>query len=191
MYRRIALVALFIGAMFCLLRPTAQPADTASHQAITATALVVPPSDSRLMRLLRHSATTPGATSPSPTTTQDSASTSSPSTTPPTPSPAVSVATQPTTTSTTRPTGAPASAIDESTYDAWTLVADCESGTPGVFGSGWGHGTGGAYVGDLGITQANWSAYGGGSDTSPAAQIAVASRIQAYPPDQDGVCRGW
>jgi hypothetical protein len=71
------------------------------------------------------------------------------------------------------------------TYEAATKVAVCESG-------GWGMGTGGNYVGDMGITQANWQNYGGGSDTSPAAQIAVASRIQSYPPDQNG-CQpgGW
>ena len=81
-------------------------------------------------------------------------------------------------------TPAPPGATGGWTYESATRVAVCESG-------GWGRGTGGNYVGDLGITQANWTAYGGGSDTSPAAQIAVASRIQSYPPDQNGCSGGW
>lgn len=60
----------------------------------------------------------------------------------------------------------------------------CESG-------GWGRGTGGKWVGDLGILAANWYAYGGGADISPAAQVAVAQRIEGgYVPDQ-GYCAGW
>lgn len=70
-------------------------------------------------------------------------------------------------------------------YDEWTKVAICEEG-------GWGHNGFGAYVGDLGISAANWYGNGGGSDLSPAAQIAVAERIQSNPPDQNG-CNpgGW
>lgn len=68
-------------------------------------------------------------------------------------------------------------------------MAVCESG-------GWGRGTGGIYVGDLGITTTNWYGNGGGSDTSPAAQVAVAEALAAryvYPgfvPDASG-CAGW
>ena len=70
------------------------------------------------------------------------------------------------------------------TYEAATKVAICESG-------GWGRGTGGKYIGDLGILATNWYAYGGGNDTSPMAQIAVAARIQSSPPDQNGCGGGW
>jgi hypothetical protein len=91
--------------------------------------------------------------------------------------PPVPVATTVTTTTTLAGYG-------EWTYEAATKVAICES-------SGWGHGTGGNYVGDLGISRQSWAAYGGGSDTSPAAQITVASRIQSYPPDQGGCGGGW
>lgn len=63
-------------------------------------------------------------------------------------------------------------------------MADCESG-------GWGDGTGGKYVGDLGILASNWYAYGGTSDTSPSAQIAVGMRITGgWVPDQNG-CASW
>jgi hypothetical protein len=68
---------------------------------------------------------------------------------------------------------------------AWTKVAICEEG-------GWGHHTfGQGYVGDLGIRDTNWYAYGGGSDLSPEAQVAVAVRINgSHVPDQYG-CTGW
>ncbi len=62
-------------------------------------------------------------------------------------------------------------------------MAICEEG-------GWIGYAGPAYPDSLGITAANWVAYGGGSDLSPMAQIAVAERIQANPPDQNG-CAGW
>ena len=68
--------------------------------------------------------------------------------------------------------------------EAATKVAVCESG-------GWGRGTGGAYIGDLGIRQENWYAHGGTSDVSPEAQAIVAYRIQASPPDQYGCHGGW
>ena len=66
----------------------------------------------------------------------------------------------------------------------------CESG-------GWGRGTGGKWVGDLGISVTNWNAYSGGSDLSPANQARVAADIEAgggaarFVPDQNGVCSGW
>ena len=67
--------------------------------------------------------------------------------------------------------------------EAATRVAICEEG-------GWGHYGFPAYPDSLGISAANWVAYGGGSDLSPAAQIAVAARIQPYPPDTNG-CAAW
>lgn len=65
----------------------------------------------------------------------------------------------------------------------------CEEG-------GWVGYAGPAYPDSLGINATNWAAYGGGSDLSPAAQVAVAERIEAaagtpsYVPDQ-GYCASW
>ena len=72
-------------------------------------------------------------------------------------------------------------------YDhRWDRVAVCEEG-------GWGrNGFNTSYIGDLGINRANWFAYGGGSDLSPGAQVAVAQRIEGFSfvPDQNG-CGAW
>jgi hypothetical protein len=79
--------------------------------------------------------------------------------------------------------------MDDSTYEAWTRVADCEEG-------GWIGSAGPNYPDSLGIKAAAWYAYGGGSDLSPAAQIAVAQRLLAangdagWVPDQGG-CAAW
>ena len=66
-------------------------------------------------------------------------------------------------------------------------MADCEEG-------GWGHYGFPAYPDSLGISSSNWVQFGGGSDLSPAAQIAVAMRLIAYYhapiPDQEG-CAAW
>ena len=65
----------------------------------------------------------------------------------------------------------------------------CEEG-------GWIGASGPAYPDSLGISAHNWAAYGGGTDQSPAAQAAVAERIEAgaglagYVPDQGG-CASW
>jgi len=82
------------------------------------------------------------------------------------------------------PTG-PSAAV----YAAWTRVATCEEG-------GWVGSSGSAFPDSLGINAGNWYEYGGGSDTSPAAQIAVAQRLVAsrgmagWVPDQHG-CSAW
>ncbi|MHB8318122.1 MAG: transglycosylase family protein [Acidimicrobiales bacterium] len=74
-------------------------------------------------------------------------------------------------------------------FSAWSKVNACEEG------GSWAP-AGSAYPDGLGISAANWSAYGGGSDHSPAAQILVAQRIEAaagtpgYVPDQAG-CASW
>lgn len=74
-------------------------------------------------------------------------------------------------------------------YNAWYRVVTCEnagSWTP----------SGSLYPDGVGITAANWADFGGGSDVSPAAQIAVAQRFAAhyfypgYVPDQNG-CAAW
>jgi hypothetical protein len=65
----------------------------------------------------------------------------------------------------------------------------CEEG-------GWVGYAGPAYPDSLGINAQNWAAYNGGSDLSPAAQVAVAQRIESaagtpgYVPDQ-GYCASW
>jgi hypothetical protein len=52
------------------------------------------------------------------------------------------------------------------------------------------------FSGGLGITRANWVAYGGqafaqsGAQATPDQQIQVAQRIQSSPPDQNG-CTSW
>jgi hypothetical protein len=73
----------------------------------------------------------------------------------------------------------------DSTYTAWSRVAVCEEG-------GWIGAASAAYPDSLGINATNWYANGGGSDVSPAAQIAVAQRIEgtSYVPDQNG-CASW
>lgn len=71
-------------------------------------------------------------------------------------------------------------------YDhRWDAVATCEEG-------GWGNYGFPAYPNSLGINSTNWYANGGGSDLSPAAQVAVAQRIEgtSYVPDQ-GYCAAW
>lgn len=77
-------------------------------------------------------------------------------------------------------------ATNEDLYTQWSRVAVCESGGWVVLGS--------LYPNSLGITASNWALYGGGSDTSPAAQIAVAQNmIQTLGmsiPDQNG-CAAW
>jgi hypothetical protein len=108
--------------------------------------------------------------------------------------PPTTTTTEPTTTTTAPPAPAPSTppssaGLDEATYEAWTRVADCEEG-------GWIGSAGPNYPDSLGIKAQAWYAYGGGSDLSPAAQIAVAQRLLAangdagWVPDQDG-CAAW
>ena len=72
---------------------------------------------------------------------------------------------------------------------AWEQVAMCEEG--GDWSS-----DGPSFSGGLGISRANWDAYGGldfapeGAEASEDQQIMVAERIQPSPPDQGG-CSGW
>ena len=87
---------------------------------------------------------------------------------------------------------APAGPVDTVTPDqraAWERVAMCEE-------SGDWHADGGMFSGGLGISRANWIAYGGGEFAPEGAmatedqQIMVAERIQSSAPDQYG-CHGW
>jgi hypothetical protein len=72
---------------------------------------------------------------------------------------------------------------------AWERVAMCEEG------GNWAAG-GSRFSGGLGITRANWSAFGGqqfapvGALATEDQQIMVAERIQFNPPDQYG-CHAW
>jgi hypothetical protein len=90
------------------------------------------------------------------------------------------------------PTPAPAGPVDTVTPEqraAWERVAMCEEG------GDW-SADGGRFSGGLGITRANWSAYGGeayapeGAMATEDQQIMVAERIQPNAPDQYG-CHGW
>jgi hypothetical protein len=73
---------------------------------------------------------------------------------------------------------------------AWERVAMCEEG------GNW-HADGPTYAGGLGISRANWAAFGGlrdfGNEASASedAQILVAMRIQTNPPDQSGCTGSW
>jgi hypothetical protein len=99
----------------------------------------------------------------------------------------------PTTTTTTAPAPAvPAGPVDTVTPEeraAWEQVAMCEEG------GDWSY-DGSEFSGGLGISRANWIAYGGqefapeGAMATEDEQIMVAERIQSYAPDQDG-CSGW
>jgi hypothetical protein len=86
----------------------------------------------------------------------------------------------------------PVGPVDTVTPDqraAWEQVAMCEEG--GDWSS-----DGPSFSGGLGISRANWDAYGGldfapeGAEASEDQQIMVAERIQPSPPDQGG-CSGW
>jgi hypothetical protein len=81
---------------------------------------------------------------------------------------------------------APPAPVVVGDYDhRWDAVATCEEG-------GWGNYGFPAYPDSLGINSTNWYSNGGESDLSPAAQVAVAQRIEgtSYVPDQ-GYCAAW
>jgi hypothetical protein len=113
----------------------------------------------------------------------------------PVPTPAPVVPATPTPAPAPAPTPAPApvatvsdsssTASADSAYAEWSRVASCEEG-------GWIGYASPEYPDSLGINASNWYANGGGSDVSPAAQIAVAQRIEgtSYVPDQNG-CSSW
>jgi len=90
------------------------------------------------------------------------------------------------------PPAAPTVPVDTVTPDqraAWERVASCEEG------GNW-QSDGSSFSGGLGVSRANWDAYGGlqyapeGAEATEDQQIMVAERIQASPPDQYG-CSGW
>lgn len=78
-------------------------------------------------------------------------------------------------------------------------MATCEEG-------GWIGASGSAYPNSIGIMASAWYAHGGGSDTSPAAQIAVGTSLidslvgsviqgtvvyVGFVPDNRGFCAAW
>ncbi len=101
----------------------------------------------------------------------------------------VSTAVKPTPTPVPAPVAISSDTVTAYQREAWQQVADCEEGGDWSF-------NGPIFDGGLGISRANWIAYGGeqfapeASMASEDQQIMVAERIQAEPPDQDG-CRGW
>ena len=103
---------------------------------------------------------------------------SAPSTSVPAP-----VATPTITTTTTTTTVPLVSTTGGWTYEAATKVAVCEEG-------GWIGAASAAYPDSLGINAQNWYANGGGACVTPVCQIAVAEKLQSYPPDQNG-CAPW
>jgi hypothetical protein len=74
-------------------------------------------------------------------------------------------------------------------FAEWSRVNQCEE-------SGNWYVAGPLYSGGLGISDSNWASYGGemfapsANQATPDEQIVIASRIQTYPPDQDG-CTSW
>jgi hypothetical protein len=110
----------------------------------------------------------------------------------PAPPPATAPAPAPAPVAASAPAPVPAGPVDTVTPEqraAWERVALCEEG------GDW-SADGGRFSGGLGITRANWSAYGGGAYAPEGAmatedqQIMVAERIQPSAPDQYG-CHGW
>jgi hypothetical protein len=87
------------------------------------------------------------------------------------------------------PPAGPVDTVTPAQRAAWERVAMCEEG--GNWTS-----NGGRFSGGLGITRANWDAFGGlqyapeGAEATADEQIMVAEHIQSYPPDQGG-CSGW
>jgi hypothetical protein len=83
----------------------------------------------------------------------------------------------------------PVDTVTPAQRTAWERVAMCEE-------SGNWTASGSRFSGGLGISRANWDAFGGGEFAPVGAmatedqQIMVAERIQSSPPDQYG-CRGW
>ena len=145
----------------------------------------------RIGRVVRHSTPSPA---PTPSTSTSSSTlpppppststTAAPSYVAPPPT-ASAVVTAPPATTPPAP-ASPTPSSTGSTYDTrWDRVASCEEG-------GWGNYGFPAYPDSLGISATNWYANGGGSDLSPAAQVAVAQRIEgtSFVPDQNG-CAAW
>ncbi len=75
-------------------------------------------------------------------------------------------------------------------------MATCEEGSRTYGDAAW-HTRGTTYSGGLGISEANWAAFGGQADfgdewvATPDEQVIVALRIQTDAPDQSGCEGSW
>jgi len=98
--------------------------------------------------------------------------------------------TAPAATTTTTPSPGWADPVTPAERAAWYRVNACEED------GNW-HVRGTVYSGGLGISEANWYAYGGeeafGAEwaATPDEQIVIAMRIDPHPPDQNGCTGGW
>lgn len=166
MYRKLTLVVVFSAIVIGALCVSSPPLQGSAHHRL------LPASPITAIRL--HAKTLPPVVAPvvSTTTTSTTTTTTLPApVAPPTTAPA--------------PPPMPTPAVSGG-MGGWTKVAVCEEG-------GWGHnGFSASYIGDLGISRVNWYnlCADNCTDLSPANQIAVASRIQTTPPDQNG-CAAW
>ena len=138
------------------------------------------PFDRTAAQLVPHIVTTKGALTPDTAAIRALAATPQPAKASPTPQPAAAPSV---------PAPGPVDTVTPDQRAAWERVAMCEEG------GDWGF-EGSSFSGGLGISRANWDAYGGtefapeGSEATEDEQIMVAERIQSYAPDQDG-CSGW
>jgi hypothetical protein len=192
MRTRIALVAIFIIA-FITVSTLGQAATASSAQAdITSSSRTVAtparPMPSNRLADYRHPAV---ASVPAgsgllldPTgsllfLTATPTSATAPAPPPPPPAPAAQPA----------PPAGPVDTVTPGEREEWEQVALCEEG------GNW-NSDGPEFSGGLGITRANWAAYGGeafapeGAMATEDQQIMVAERIEFSPPDQGG-CHGW
>ncbi len=204
MRTRIALVATIPVALSIITQAangqSVHNTKTTSHHAAALTALALPPNESVAYRALTtgstganlrlpfqldsglldaHIVTSSGRSTPDTAAVRALVSTpAKPVVAPPTPPPAAAPV----------PSG-PVDTVTAYERAAWEQVAMCEEG------GDW-ESDGSAFSGGLGISRANWDAYGGlqyapeGAEATEDEQIMVAERIQSYPPDQDG-CSGW
>lgn len=97
----------------------------------------------------------------------------------------------PVTTTTVPPPAAPVASVTATIRAGWVRVATCEEGgTATAQRYGLWFSSGSAYPDSLGIDAANWWGNGGTAAVTETAQIAVAERIQTYPPPEDP-CAAW
>ena len=169
MFRRLLITTIFVIPVLTFTACGSQPTTIAHKKAL-------PPEYVQPHVTTTTAAPVPTTVAPVTTTTQPPVVTTT------------TVAPAPAPVPTTAPVSAPVTASGD-LYAEWTKVAVCEEG-------GWIGYAGPAYPDSLGIDAQNWYANGGGSDVSPAAQIAVAERLVAslgmpnYVPDQAG-CAAW
>jgi hypothetical protein len=203
MRTRIALIATFVLATLCVGIPLVGTTASSNHSEIPSWNPSLLPLNTSIQpwqyafyRQVRVTSA-PTSTTTTSTTSLPVATTTLPPASPVTPqvSPPSGQTSLPTTTT-------PSAAVsgDEATLIAeWAKVAWCEEGgTAGYQADGPWFYSGSEYPDSLGINAQNWYSLGGTSDVSAAAQVAVAEKIQADPPDQGAVigvsrsgCAAW